>query len=184
MDAPLIPAGLTICQLSPADTALAKACREFCLRMIKLTYGYDYTPEWHVDLDSLLQGEASHYSAANRGAFFVVRDEGGNVVGTCGMRGLRWKPNMVEQFKDRYGDAENVGSNWRMYVDPAWRKQGLGSVLIALRQQAAAKYGYHTLYIHCDINAARLRAYWETQGFRLIGTDEDIAHYDKPLKAA
>jgi hypothetical protein len=53
MSLPEIPFGLTIGLLAPDDRTLAEDCRHFCLRAIKDTYGYNYTPEWHADLDSL-----------------------------------------------------------------------------------------------------------------------------------
>lgn len=181
---PLIPTGLTISQWDPADLALAAQIRTFCLQMVKEVYGFDYNPDWHLDLDSLLLGEASHYAPANRGCMLVVRTASGEVVGTAGMRGLFWKTNMVEMFKDRYGDCQHIASNWRMYIHPAHRKQGMGKVLVALREMAAIGFGYTTTYLHCDINATRLRNHWEELGFTNFINEGQTAHYDKPLLPA
>src|SRR5688572_19167075 len=72
--------GLTLSQFED-DRSLAEDCRRFCLRTIRSTYGYDYRPEWHDDLDSLREPAACHYTASNRGVFFVLRDADGHVVG-------------------------------------------------------------------------------------------------------
>ena len=172
---------LTLTRLEEEDAALAEDCRRFCLGIIKTTYGYDYRPDWHDDLDSLREGEASHYAPGNRGAFFALRDAEANVVGTAGMRGLSYKPSIAGLFTRRYPDIERVAFNGRMYVDPAWRKQGLGRILIGVREEAARRMGYATLYHHCDAKAERLRRYWVRQGFRLVAEDDAVAHYDKAL---
>jgi GNAT superfamily N-acetyltransferase len=172
--------GLTLSQLED-DRSLAEDCRRFCLRTIRSTYGYDYRPEWHDDLDSLREPAACHYTASNRGAFFVLRNAEGHVVGTAGVRGLRYKPDIAAMFARRYPDTDRVAFNGRLYVDPAWRKQGLGCTLIALREEAARRLGYTTVYLHCDAKAERLRRYWLRQGFRLVAADDAVAHYDKPL---
>ena len=172
---------LTLTRLEEDSPALADDCRRFCLRIIKLTYGYDYRPDWHDDLDSLREGEASHYAPGNRGAFFAVRDAKGNVVGTAGMRGLSYRPIIAALFTRRYPDIERVAFNGRVYVDPAWRKHGLGRLLIGVRENAARSMGYATLYHHCDAKAERLRQYWIGQGFRLVAEGDAVAHYDKAL---
>jgi GNAT superfamily N-acetyltransferase len=177
-----MPPGLTLTKLAH-DPVLAEDCRRFCLSAIKATYGYGYTPEWHADLDSLRNGDASHYAACNRGAFFVLRDAEGRVVGTAGVRGLRHNPGIATLFADRYPDIDRVAFNCRLYLDPAWRRQGLGRMLIGLRESAARGMGYATVYIHCDARAERLRRYWLREGFRLITDAGGVAHYDKPLRA-
>jgi hypothetical protein len=59
-----IPCGLSVIQLAPDHHALAEDCRRFCLRAIKDTYGYGYTPELHSDPafrgDSGEGGEIQH----------------------------------------------------------------------------------------------------------------------------
>ena len=177
---PALPPGLTLSRLADGDS-VAEACRGFCLGMIKRTYGYDYTPAWHADLDSLRDGGRSQYAECNRGAFFLLRDAAGGVVGTAGVRGLRHSPGLAATFASRYPDIERVAFNCRLYVDPGWRRRGLGHLLIGLREEAACRMGYATLYLHCEATAKRLRGYWLRQGFRLIGAADGVAHYDKAL---
>ncbi len=178
---PLLAKGVTLSQWDSSDQTTAQEIRSFCLAMVKEVYGFDYNPDWHQDLDSLLEGEASHYTAANRGCMFVLRSPQGEVIGTAGMRGLFWKPNMVEKFRERYGDCQQIASNWRMYIHPAYRGQGMGKSLVTLRELAAVNYGYHTMYLHCDIAALKLRNHWETLGFVNFANDIKTSHYDKPL---
>jgi GNAT superfamily N-acetyltransferase len=176
-----VPSGLSVTQLASDNHALAKDCRCFCLRAIRDTYGYDYTPEWHADLDSLGEGDRSHYAACNRGAFFVFRDPDGRIAGTAGVRAMTNNPRIATVFAHRYPDIERVAFNCRLYVAPAWRKQGLGHILTALRAEAARGMDYATVYMHCDAKAERLRQYWLDLGFQLIEAVGEVAHYDKPL---
>jgi GNAT superfamily N-acetyltransferase len=112
----------------------------------------------------------------------VIRDPQGGVVGTAGMRGLRCNPGLADMFARRYPRIDRVAFNCRLYVAPAWRGQGLGRILIALREQTARQMDYATVYLHCNANAERLRRYWLAQGFRLIHESGEVAHYDKALQ--
>jgi len=177
----LFPAGVCLSQWNPHDLVLAEQIREYCLATVKEVYGFDYREDWHRDLDSLLLGEASDYAHGQRGCMLVLQNEKGEVIGTAGMRGLFWKPNMVEMFQERYGDCQQVASNWRMYIRADYRKQGMGKILVTLREMAAIRYGYTRMYLHCDINAIRLRNHWEVLGFSNFCNEGQTAHYDKEL---
>jgi GNAT superfamily N-acetyltransferase len=176
-----LPPGLTLTRLAPEDGALGQECRRFCLRAIKDAYGHDYRPNWHADLDSLGAGAACQYAASCRGAFFVLRDRDGHVIGTAGVRGLGNNRSLAATLAHRYPDIDRVAFNCRLYVAPAWRRHGLGRLLTALRAEAARGMDYTTVYIHCDANAERLRRYWLDLGFGFIGEGNGVAHYDKVL---
>jgi GNAT superfamily N-acetyltransferase len=177
-----LPSGLTVTHLAPGNYTLGKDCRRFCLLAIKDTYGYDYTPEWHRDLDSLGEGVGCQYAPTNRGAFFVLRDTDGRVVGTAGVRALSNNAGIAAMFGGRYPDAELVAFNCRLYIAATWRRRGLGRLLTMLREEAARCMGYVTVYIHCDAKAERLRRYWLGLGFRFISEASGVAHYEKPLR--
>jgi GNAT superfamily N-acetyltransferase len=114
----------------------------------------------------------------------VLRDPEGRVAGTAGLRRLSHNPSVAAMLAHRYPDIERVAFNCRLYVDPTWRRQGLGRTLITLREEAACRMDYVTAYFHCDAKAERLRRYWLAQGFDLISDDGEVAHYDKPLSAS
>ncbi|MFZ2619270.1 MAG: GNAT family N-acetyltransferase, partial [Alphaproteobacteria bacterium] len=169
----LLPEGLTIVPFA-GDEALGAQARTFCLQVIKDTYGYDYTPAWHEDLDSLTQPHG-HYDVAQRSRFFIVQNAAGEVLGTAGLRGLWWKPNMVELLKEIYPHPQTVGSLWRMYLHPSIRKQGVGNALIQLCHNAAKAHGYQHMYLHCETKANRLRQYYQTYGYNCILEEPDTA---------
>lgn len=158
-----------------------EAARSYCLRLIKLTYGYDYRADWHADLDGLLEMRTSPYAPEQRGAFYILKNEAGEIVASAGLRALTTRPDILAMAGSRYPTPETVASHWRMYVDPAYRKQGLGKTLMAMRREQALQYGYDTVYFHCSAGAKKLRDYWERNGFTCFAEDTETAHYDGAL---
>lgn len=108
------PPALTLALLPDSPGEAHVAARAFCLDAIKEFYDFDYRPDWHADLDSLLlPAPQNHYSASNRGAFC---DADGSLVATAGIRRLGWKPQLVTAFAERCPEPEAVSSLWRVYV--------------------------------------------------------------------
>ena len=177
--------GITLCQLdkhtSPATLALARA---HCLSAIQDAYGYDYRPDWHWDLDSLLTPEHSPYFCGRNGAFFILSGGDQAVIGTAGIRCLSSSPSILESYGARYPRPTEVAYLCRVYVDRQHRKQGLGDYLTKLCRQGARDRGYQAIYFHCDRRALRLRAYWESLGFTCFAEDDMSAHYDTVITAA
>jgi GNAT superfamily N-acetyltransferase len=179
-----LPAGLTLFPLtSETLRPTSERVRAFCLGTIKETYGYEYRRDWHWDLDSLLSPQRSPYLADRRGAFYVLRQENGTIAGTAGIRCLVTSQNILQRYGARYLDHDAVGYLCRVYVGKPCRKRGLGDVLINLCREQASRLGYSLLYFHCERQAARLRAYWESHGFSCFAEDAMSAHYDGPVLA-
>ena len=177
-----IPDGLSLTLLTDAPGPEHAAARQFCLDVIKEFYGFDYRPDWHADIDSLLLPAAeNHYSAVNRGAFWVLLDSAGNIWATAGIRHLGWKPAIAAAFADRYGDGRDVSSLWRVYVLKEQRGQGLGSWLNALSEQEAARRGFARMYLHATSDALATLGFWRASGYETIGEFGDSIHFDKPL---
>lgn len=166
-------------------SAAHSQARQFCLDTIKEFYGFDYRPDWHVDLDSLLRPSAeNHYSRRHGGAFWTLRDPAGEIIATTGIRHLLWKPNIVEMFPDRYRRGEEIASLWRVYVRRDWRARGLGSQLTALSEAEAVRLGYGTMYLHASADALATLAFWRRAGYEFIGNCETSSHFDKRLAAS
>lgn len=177
------PQGLTLALLSGSAAPAHVAARRFCLDTIKEFYGFDYNPDWHVDIDSLLRPEAeTHYAAPNRGAFWTLSDTAGDIVATVGVRGLWYKPAIVEAFRDRYTDPGKVGSLWRLYVRKDLRGQGLGKKLNRLVEEEAVKLGYSSMYLHASSDAAAAIGFWKSVGYEDLGEYEFSTHFDKKLE--
>lgn len=174
----ILPEGNALLQLTQdSPKQLLEDVRAFCLRMIKVTYGYDYRQDWHNDLDSILDPANSFYFDGKKGAFFVIKAPDGSIIGSSGLRALTSRPDLMERFKEYFPASEQVGSHWRMYIDPVHRKKGMGKLLMAVRELQARRNGFTCIYHHCNKDAPRLRAYWEAHGYKLIGEDEMSAHY-------
>ena len=180
----LLPTGVRLSQWHPSQREFAESLRQYCLNMIQEVYGYDYRQDWHRDLDSLLSGDQSDYSPNQRGCMLVLQNEMNEIIGTAGMRGLFTQPKMLERFPIRFKNANTVASNCRMYIRADYRRLGMSKILIALRELAAQRYGYSTLYLHCDINAHRLRQHWESFGFENFCNEDQTSHYDKSIPSA
>ena len=176
------PFGLTLSLLADAPSSAHAAARQFCLDVIKEFYGFDYRPDWHHDLDTLLLPPAeNHYGAANRGAFWTLCEPDGTLIATAGIRGLWWKPNLVQEFAARYPDPGKIGSLWRVYVRKDWRGRGLGKWLSFMAEDEAYWRGYTTMYLHASADAAATIAFWKSAGYANIGESGFSTHFDKPL---
>jgi GNAT superfamily N-acetyltransferase len=164
--------------MAPADGA---AVRLFCLTTIREAFGYDYRPDWHADLDELVD-PVHGYHPARRGAFLVAR-WGGEIVACGGLRSLITSRLLVARFVPRYGDARSVGSIWRVYVRPELRSRGLGSRLALGLELEASRHGYDRLYLHTSARTPRSVAFWQRQGYEPFSHDagsfDSTIHLDK-----
>ncbi|KAN0066145.1 hypothetical protein ACQY0O_000239 [Thecaphora frezii] len=159
--------------------------RNFCLRMIKQAYGFDYTPAWHDDLDSLLDPDGNQYSTRHRGAFWVVRqsDESGPIVATVGLRSFIWKPQLYQSLGVRYASKsiDKVGYLGRLYVDPIWRRRGIGRWLTSVAELKASKLGFSTIHLHATSSAEGTIAFWRSMGYTEFGEIDGNTHFDRGI---
>lgn len=153
-----------------AGSELRAEARAFCLRMINEVYEIDYTPTWHVDLDSLLSaGTENWFSDEMRGRFLIVQGAGGRIVATGGFYGLERKPSTMERLRDRYSDVEKVCQIVRVYVEQRARRKGLGSLIVEALESKARKVGYLATYLHADAKTPGALGFWRSQGYSAFG---------------
>jgi len=156
--------------------------RQFCLDVIKEFYGFDYRPDWHGDLDSLLLPPVgNHFSSLHRGAFWIVENGQGEIIATTGIRHLGWKPNCASLFSDLYGDGTGIASLWRQYVRKDLRGLGLGKTLAALCEREALIRGYERMYLHASSDASATVGFWKSRRYAAIADDGETIHFDKLL---
>lgn len=177
----LLAPGLTVTRWQPHMAALGGQARTFCLSTIKDTYGYDYRPDWHADLDSLTQGESSRYNPASGGVFLVVQNLNGDIVGTGGAYSLTHKPHFIALFGGKYANPAQVACMGRTYLQKQYRGNALSRTLVPMLEAAAAGYGYTHMCLDCEASAARLRNHWESFGFTTVIEDGSTAFYDKSV---
>ena len=177
----LLAPGLTISQWHPSQLKEGTEARTYCLSVIKDTYGYDYRPDWHADLDSLTQGEESRYNPAKGGAFFIIRNHAGEIIGTGGIASMAYKPHFIELFGSRYQQPEKVAVMGRTYLKKEYRGNALSRTLVPMLEMAAVANGYTHMNLDCEAAADRLRRHWESFGFTTILINGSTAHYDKSV---
>jgi GNAT superfamily N-acetyltransferase len=158
------------------------AARAFCLGVIKEFYGFDYRPDWHGDLDSLIKSpRESHFSAENRGAFWTLIDASGAIAATAGIKRLAWHSNVLGALPGRYPEPEQVATLMRAYVRKELRGGGIGRFLNALCEEEARRLGYKALYLHASSDAPSTIAFWIRRGYTPLGSFGFSTHFDKPL---
>lgn len=178
-----LPDNFTLSRLTGSATPAHAAARQFCLDTIKEFYGFDYNPDWHLDIDTLLRPETENqYAQPNRGAFWIVSNAEGELVATVGVRGLLFKPALVEAFRYRYPEPDKVGSLWRLYVRKDKRGHGLGTKLNLLVEEESLKLGYMNMYLHASSDAVATIGFWKSVGYENIGEWDFSTHFDKKLQ--
>lgn len=177
-----VPLGLRLTRpLEEAADRRAEA-RRFCLDVIKAFYGFDYRQDWHADLDSLVaDDEACWFSAANRGVFWVLRDDWDRIVATAALYTLDRKPGLAKAFANRYPDAGEIPQLVRVYVAAERRGQGIGGWLSDLAEAEAVRLGFRTLYLHASAETPATLAFWRSRGFAEFANGDGTAHFDKRL---
>ena len=164
---------------------LHNEARLFCLRCIKEAYGIDYTPAWHDDLDSLLTPDGNQYSAKHRGAFWIVRhwDDPSTIIATIGLRSFIWKPQLYQSLGERYASKsiDRVGYIGRIYIDPTWRRRGIGRWLTGVAELKASRLGFSTMYLHADSKMDPTLQFWRSMEYLEFAQIEGNTHFDKSI---
>ncbi|MGL5831073.1 MAG: GNAT family N-acetyltransferase [Candidatus Altimarinota bacterium] len=161
------PLNLAVCRVGKKMRAEA---RQFCLEQIKQEYGYDYVPQWHADLDSLLD-KVGMYSSVNKGVFLAALIEN-NLVGTIGMRDLKYKPLLWEEYSKAIG-SKKIASIWRTYTAKEFRGLGIASYLLEKAEKEALKWDYECIYLHTSLNKADSVKFWSKRGYQIFKEDQN-----------
>ncbi|KAF7546319.1 hypothetical protein G7Z17_g8525 [Cylindrodendrum hubeiense] len=113
------------------------------------------------------------------GNFLTAWTDDGRLIATIGYLAYDGRFPHLDFGRDRV--AEVV----RLYVDPAWRRGGLASKLVAALEQRARQAGINRLYLHTHPFLPGAIRFWERNGFVLLGVDDDpvwrTTHMDRSL---
>jgi putative acetyltransferase len=112
-------------------------------------YNFVWAPE--IEFPDLFDFDA--YYAAPRGAFWVVRDEAGRVVGCVGV-------DRVEN-----GTAEIH----RVYLDAHLRGRGLGRMLVETALAWARQHGFARMVLWSDTRFTQSHRLYDRMGFVRLG---------------
>ncbi|WP_342551531.1 GNAT family N-acetyltransferase [Paenibacillus sp. FSL R7-0652] len=119
-----------------------------------------------------------HYLHREDAVFLIARLGEAGIVGSIGIVPYDGR---IEVIKGRYSDnaaAEIV----KCYVDPAYRRYGIGSLLVQELGRIVTKMRYTTLYLHTHRFLPGAVDFWERQGFTFIAEEQNewqIVHMDK-----
>lgn len=152
------------------EQKLGRDARQFCLEQIKHEYGYDYVPEWHKDLDSLLI-KAGMYSQIKKG-FFLAAIVDDKIVGTIGMRNLKYKAALWKEYSKKL-QSQKIGSIWRTYTAKEFRGVGIASHLLDLAEKNASELGYEFFYLHTSWNKADSVKFWLKRGYEILKQEQN-----------
>ncbi|WP_289371763.1 GNAT family N-acetyltransferase [Paenibacillus silvae] len=121
-----------------------------------------------------------HYLDRNDSIFLVARLGETGIVGSIGITPYDGRIQAIEGRYPAPAAAEIV----KCYVDPAYRRHGIGSLLVQELEQIVTRMRYTTLYLHTHRFLPGAVDFWERQGFALIAEEENewqIVHMDKPI---
>ncbi|MEJ3750076.1 GNAT family N-acetyltransferase [Actinomycetes bacterium KLBMP 9797] len=168
--------------VTPADL---RGARELVLDVANRDFGYGYLPQWHWDLDRMLET----YVDNDRQAMFVaiatadpavvapvdpavvapvdpavVAPADPAVVATAAIRiGGPQSPPHAGWLADRYADRAGVAQLMRVATRADHRRHGLARRLVATCLDFARRDGrYRTVYLHTNARVPGAEAFWRS----------------------
>ncbi|WP_434750690.1 GNAT family N-acetyltransferase [Paenibacillus amylolyticus] len=104
-------------------------------------------------------------------------------AGVIGSIGIVPYDGRIQAIEGRY-PVNTAAEVVKVYVDPAYRRYGIGSLLVKELEQIITKMPYTTLYLHTHRFLPGAVDFWERQGFTFITEEQNewqIVHMDKPI---
>lgn len=128
----------------------------------------------------LLHFEQS-YIQPEKSAFFAAFSEDGTVLGTIGVYPYDGRFSQLQNCYDVTKTAEIV----KCYMDPNYRRLGIGTALVEKATSFSLEAGYQTLYLHTHPFLPGAIPFWKAQGFKdRLAEDDPVwktLHMDKKL---
>ncbi|WP_252446420.1 GNAT family N-acetyltransferase [Pseudonocardia humida] len=163
--------------------------RAVVLHTAEADLGYGYQPQWHWDLDRLVET----YVDNPRQAMFVAVDPDGEVVSTAAIRvgGPNVPPHPAELDR-RYADRPAVAQLLRVATLPRHRRAGLGRRLVAACQRfVRADGGFRVIYLHTNTRVPAAEPFWRSLPVVEVRDDRGdrgdprfaTVHFELPLDA-
>lgn len=119
-----------------------------------------------------------HYLDSDDAIFLVAKMGDGNIVGTIGILPYDGR---IEAVEGRYA-TQSAAEIVKCYVDPAYRRYGIGSMLVKELENTVKDMHYTTLYLHTHRFLPGAVDFWKRQGFTVIAEQDDdwqTVHMDK-----
>lgn len=132
----------------------------------------------HTKLPVDFEQFREHYLDSDGAIFLVAMTGDANIVGSIGI--LPYDGRIVA-VEGRY-EAQSAAEIVKCYVDPAYRRFGIGSMLVKELENMVKDMHYTTLYLHTHRFLPGAVDFWKRQGFTVISEQEDdwqTVHMDK-----
>ncbi|MDR0277489.1 MAG: GNAT family N-acetyltransferase [Paucimonas sp.] len=121
---------------------------------------------------------AGHYLMPGAGRFLIAR-EGGRIVAAIGYL------HYDHRFAQLDYRGRRVVEVVRLFVEPEYRRGGLGRRLYEALQDMAREDGVEVLYLHTHPFLPGAIAFWERLGFVVVDVEDDpvwrTTHMQKPI---
>lgn len=116
----------------------------------------------HTRLPNDLQDFSNTYIGDSPGVFLQARDAQGNILGVVAMMPY------VDRFAYLDFSQQRTVEVARLFVEPAYRKMGLGSMLVQALEELARQRGLELLYLHTHPFLEGAFSFWQKQGFEFL----------------
>ena len=159
------------------DSKMIHDVQKFLFAQIKKEFGYDYVPEWHQDIVTMVD----YYINPEKNNFFIAYSENSEIIATIGIRSY---DKDFPQFRGIYS-GYTTSSIWRLFVLEKYRRCGLASKMVSVAENFAYESGYENIYLHTHKNLPGAIEFWTKMGFIIIfdsNNDLETVHMDKKIQ--
>jgi GNAT superfamily N-acetyltransferase len=90
----------------------------------------------------------------------------------------------IQVIESRYPE-QSAAEIVKCYVDPAYRRYGIGSLLVKELERVVREMPYTMLYLHTHRFLPGAVDFWERQGFTIVTEEHNewqIVHMEKPAE--
>jgi len=123
----------------------------------------------HEKLPQDLLHFENYYIQPNHAAFFTVVAEDGNIIGSIGVIPYDGRFHQLNETYPLTKAAEIV----KCYIDPNYRRFGIGTELSKIATSFSCDAGYHSLYLHTHPFLPGAIPFWKSQGYKEILAEDD-----------
>lgn len=114
-----------------------------------------------------LQTFSSTYIDVPIGTFLQARTQKGALIETIGMLAYN------HRFPHLSFSENKIVEVVKLFVEPAYRKSGLGTALVRELKKVAKDQGVELLYLHTHPFLVGAYEFWQKQGFNLVLSTEE-----------
>ncbi|WP_339783182.1 GNAT family N-acetyltransferase [Paenibacillus sp. FSL R7-0313] len=132
----------------------------------------------HTKLPVDFEQFREHYLDSNDAIFLVAMMGDAGIVGSIGILPYDGR---IEAVEGRY-EAQSAAEIVKCYVDPEYRRYGIGSMMLKELENVVKDMHYTTLYLHTHRFLPGAVDFWKRQGFTVIAEQDDdwqTVHMDK-----